>query len=583
MAIQLIAILVSLGLVGASAGVARSEVLEIGAGGTATFGWSRASGPVDHYEVQIATELEPPFSWSHYRFTDAEELSVSIPSAAFGAARPDVAHWAFDEGTGMTASDSTGNGQTGTRNGTLWVSDTPSGTGSALRFDGVDDSVQLGSLNVSGEALTIALWFKADDFGSSDGRLISKATGTAESDHHWMLSTIDSGGVKLRFRLKTNGVTTTLIASTGALSPGVWTHAAIVYDGATMRIYKNGVEVGVTSKQGALSTSSSVDVAIGNQPPGAGSRSFKGSIDDVRIYSEALAQPEVATLAAGIGSDASYVTVRTIAYDSIGNASEPSPISSTVHFLPVISWLYSVPDDFDGDSIPDVLTHDPASGVVMLELSSTGAPEQIDTRTEMRDGWEIVAQGDFDGDSREDIFWREKFTGDNRVWFEVGPNVFEVGFFGFPELTQVDPAWKILEAGDFDGDGRVDLFWQNEDTFETYVWFMNGPVVEVIDFPRLRSASWFLEASGDFDDSGTIDLLWHNLDDGRTAAWFIDGEMVEFASLPIVNIGSEVIEVSDLNQDGFTDLVWYRTDGSCEIWLMPDGEQFEGTTCPAGE
>ena len=92
----------------------------------------------------------------------------------------------------------------------------------------------------------------------------------------------------------------------------------------------------------------------------------------------------------------SYLTVRTIAYDSIGNASQPSPVSSTVYFVPVIAWTYSVPDDFDGDSIPDVLTHDAVSGVVELELSSDGAQEQIDTPTEMRGGWEIVAQGDYD-------------------------------------------------------------------------------------------------------------------------------------------------------------------------------------------
>jgi hypothetical protein len=216
----------------------------------------------------------------------------------------------------------------------------------------------------------------------------------------------------------------------------------------------------------------------------------------------------------------------------------------------------------------------------VLEESSTGEDQQISTLTEMIGGWEIVAQGDFDGDSREDLFWRHKLTGNNRLWLEVGANVVEEDFFGIAEFARVDPAWKALASGDFDGDGFFDLFWKNEDTHETFVWFMEGATVEKVDFPRLSSASWVMEASGDFDGSGTFDLFWQNIDDGRTAIWYLDGEMVEFETMEAVDLGSEVAEVKDLNQDGFTDLVWYRADGSCEVWIMPDGDRFEGTSCP---
>jgi glucose/arabinose dehydrogenase len=150
-----------------------------------------------------------------------------------------------------------------------------------------------------GQALTISLWFKADSFTVSDARLISKATGTSESQHYWMLSTIDSGGPKLRFRLRTGSTTSTLIASSGDLLPGVWTHAVAVYDGTTMRIYKDGVEVGSMPKTGVLASNPGVLAAIGNQPAGAGSRPFRGSIDDVRIYDRALTGPEIVALSTG--------------------------------------------------------------------------------------------------------------------------------------------------------------------------------------------------------------------------------------------------------------------------------------------
>ena len=70
-----------------------------------------------------------------------------------------------------------------------------------------------------------------------------------------------------------------------------------VYDGGAMRIYKDGLEVGSTPKSGPLDTAPGVLAAIGNQPPGAGTKSFDGLIDDVRIYERALPTGEIQGLA----------------------------------------------------------------------------------------------------------------------------------------------------------------------------------------------------------------------------------------------------------------------------------------------
>ena len=60
-----------------------------------------------------------------------------------------------------------------------------------------------------------------------------------------MVSPIKVGTqTRLRFRLKTNGSTTTLVATSGNLSNNVWVHFAAVYDGANMRLYKDGSQVG---------------------------------------------------------------------------------------------------------------------------------------------------------------------------------------------------------------------------------------------------------------------------------------------------------------------------------------------------
>jgi hypothetical protein len=35
-------------------------------------------------------------------------------------------------------------------------------------------------------------------------------------------------------------------------------------------------------------------------------------------------------------------------------------------------------------------------------------------------------------------------------------------------------SWKIAGVGDFDGDGKVDIIWQNNATGQCTIWLMNG-------------------------------------------------------------------------------------------------------------
>ena len=89
----------------------------------------------------------------------------------------------------------------------------------------------------------------------SDPRVFSKAIGGASQDHWFMVSSSRVGADKVwRFRLKTDGDTGELKAdtATGQIDLDVWAHIAAVWDGATMRLYKNGVEVGSLDKGGVL-------------------------------------------------------------------------------------------------------------------------------------------------------------------------------------------------------------------------------------------------------------------------------------------------------------------------------------------
>ena len=76
-----------------------------------------------------------------------------------------MAHWRFDEGSGTTAADATGNHNVGTLSGATWI---PGKVGSgALRFNGVQDSVSVASspeLRGVTNNFTIAFWVHPEDY-----------------------------------------------------------------------------------------------------------------------------------------------------------------------------------------------------------------------------------------------------------------------------------------------------------------------------------------------------------------------------------------------------------------------------------
>ena len=212
-----------------------------------------------------------------------------------------VGFWSFD-GPDMSQStnnvwafDRSGQGNNGVLKNMATSTARKAGKiGQALDFDGVDDYADIGTFDVSGSGITIAAWVKADAFPPAiDTRFISKANSITTSGTWWMLGQTNSGGDKLRFRLKAGGSTQTLIASSGDLPINTWFHAIATYDGSTMRLYKDGIEVGSVAKSGTINTDV-ISVNIGRNPDG--SNHMDGAIDEVRIYNRALSPDEIKRL-----------------------------------------------------------------------------------------------------------------------------------------------------------------------------------------------------------------------------------------------------------------------------------------------
>jgi hypothetical protein len=77
---------------------------------------------------------------------------------------------------------------------------------------------------------------------------------------------------------------------TSAVPLNTWTHLAVTYDNATLRLFVNGVQVGSSAAAGPLLTSTGVLRIGGN---GIWGEFFQGRIDDIRVYGRALSAVEI--------------------------------------------------------------------------------------------------------------------------------------------------------------------------------------------------------------------------------------------------------------------------------------------------
>ena len=209
------------------------------------------------------------------------EASASFTLFTLGA----VAHWRFDERFGTTAYDDSGSGHHATISGATRLAGTKD---RALDLDGSDDYLDAGTWEVAGTSITLCAWVRIRaPYNDNDARILSKATGSGEQDHFWMLSLTSAGGdIRPRFRLKTGGTTTTLIPSSGNLAPDTWVHLAAVYDGSAMRLFVNGAEAAAQAKASEI-TASAASIFLGANPPTIYAP-FAGELDDIRIYNTAL-------------------------------------------------------------------------------------------------------------------------------------------------------------------------------------------------------------------------------------------------------------------------------------------------------
>src|SRR3954469_1507600 len=209
-------------------------------------------------------------------------VSNTVPPPQSGL----VAAYGFNEGSGTTVTDISGNGNNGTVTNTSWS--TGGKFGGALSFDGTSSWVAIAnstSLNLT-TGMTLEAWVNPSATGSLWRTTILKeqSGGLAYALYANTDTNRPSGHVYVSSEFDTRG--------TAAVALNAWTHLASTYDGTTLRIFVNGVQASSTTVGGNIKTSTGVLRIGGNSIWG---EYFRGLIDEVRIYNRALSAAEIQT------------------------------------------------------------------------------------------------------------------------------------------------------------------------------------------------------------------------------------------------------------------------------------------------
>lgn len=217
------------------------------------------------------------------------EMDAFVETLGIGLA----AHYSMDDGSGDLVEDATGGTALAVRPPSTWIAGSTGATGDhALSFAGGYASTQpmpaSAAVRAVRDAITIALWMWWAAPRSSDQIVLLHGHRT------WELRLGTQGFPRACFVAGD-----TAFASCGHvdLPTRRWVHVAITWDGVTERQYVDGVDDhprGIPFAGPILSRPGDM-LYLGAW--GEGGDPFSGAVDDVRIYSRALAPSEVARLA----------------------------------------------------------------------------------------------------------------------------------------------------------------------------------------------------------------------------------------------------------------------------------------------
>lgn len=299
-----------------------------------------------------------------------------------------IGRWNLADAAGTTASDATVFDRDGALTGSAaWSSDC-GGMGTfdfaALQFFTVVNVADFQPTNM----VSFSAWIKGDVWGSGSSANAIVRKGDANPNNYAFQ--ISDGRVELVL----DGNDAAGIRGNTILNTGQWYHVAATWDGATVKIYVNGV------LDNSPGTARSTAIATDTRPVYLGGRAgsldlFDGMLRELRMYNRALTSTEIAKLAGLLGHWKFAEGSGTSAADS-SNAASSATLSGGATWTSDCAGNNNalLTNGTGGIAQTTAAFTPPDVGTVALWVRSTGAPATTARILGNGGDWELRQQPD---------------------------------------------------------------------------------------------------------------------------------------------------------------------------------------------
>jgi hypothetical protein len=212
--------------------------------------------------------------------------------------------------------------------------------------------------------------------------------------------------------------------------------------------------------------------------------------------------------------------------------------------------------DLDGDGWDDIIWYAP--GTTLGQISFGGA-SSFTTVSRPVSGSYRVAIGDFDCDGRDEVLWHGPGTVTDRRWeVSAARAVTSVG-------AEVAGTFRLVVAN-LDGDEAGghpcdDLVRYAPGTAPDSITY-GGPSGAVVG---AAVSGTYAPFAGDFDGDGRDEVFWYAPGSAGDAVWSVSAARVRTSSATQVQ-GTYAPVTGDLDGDATSDVVWFTSAPSVPLW-----------------